>query len=65
MPIIRILPSHRAVRGIYEYITRKDKTSSDYILLLVVLWTIQKKISRTWLTISKRIKMKGTVPIIM
>lgn len=31
MPIIRILPSHRAVRGIYEYITRKDKTSSDYI----------------------------------
>lgn len=31
MPIIRILPSHRAVRGIYEYITREDKTSPDYV----------------------------------
>ena len=29
---IQILSSlYQAVRGIYEYITRKDKTSSDYI----------------------------------
>lgn len=31
MPIIRILPSHKSVKSIYEYITREDKTSPDYI----------------------------------